>query len=107
MSARNRNPKSLSSWPIVWRVVAPAAGSRNRDMMMLQTDDEREARKRYGYLRRGGWPVRIECVQCGPLPEDARPKLAELRVANGQAQGQKRLPAIAGYWTHGERKRAA
>ena len=70
----SRKPRADSpeTWPIVWRVAMPAAGSFNHDMTMLETTDEAEARRIFGNLRRVRYPVRLERVSCGPLPKGAR-----------------------------------
>jgi hypothetical protein len=88
---------SVDKWPVLWRVTAPACGSYDHDMVFLETEDEREARKRHALLRRGGWPVRLERLQCGPLPAKAGVPLKELRAANAQNPGtaMRKVPA---YW---------
>ncbi|HEY6483948.1 MAG TPA: hypothetical protein VIY54_10535, partial [Steroidobacteraceae bacterium] len=62
-------PKSVKTWPILWRVVAPGAGSYDQDMVFIETADEAEARRSHAYLRRKKFPVRLERVACGPLPK--------------------------------------
>jgi hypothetical protein len=31
------------TWPVIWRVVAPSAGSYDRDMVFIETPDEHKA----------------------------------------------------------------
>jgi hypothetical protein len=105
MSARGgwRRPTSAhpdrpDTWPIVWRVVAPAAGSYNHDMVFCESEDEAEARRTYRSLRAGGgWTVRLERVSCGPLPEGAKVSLADARASNPQNPGVKMRPVL-GHW---------
>jgi hypothetical protein len=96
---RRIDASSPETWPVVWRVVAPNAGGYSHDMVFITTEDETEAHERFEALCSGGYPVRLERIQCGPLPADSQPKLAELRRANGQNPGQEELPTIQGYWT--------
>lgn len=90
---------SPEAWPTIWRVVAPRAGSYNHDMVFLETEDEREARRQLHALRRAGYPVRFERVECGPLPAGAKADLVALRAANPQNAGEG-FPKVAGYWEH-------
>ncbi|HEV2268996.1 MAG TPA: hypothetical protein VGR92_06025 [Steroidobacteraceae bacterium] len=65
-------PGDPSTWPIVWRVVSPAAGSYDRDMVYIETESETEARARYAVTREAKLPARLERVSCGPgatMPE--------------------------------------
>jgi hypothetical protein len=87
----------IDQWPVIWRVVAPACGSYDHDMVFLETADEAEARRRWRYLRRTDWPVRLERVQCGPLPAKAKKKLEEVRDRNGQNPGTS-MREIPAYW---------
>jgi hypothetical protein len=80
-------PDDPSTWPIVWRVVAPTAGSFNHDMVFIETEDEEEARKSFRGLRRQSWPVRLERVSCGPLPPQATANIVLLRATNAQNPG--------------------
>jgi len=84
-------------WPVVWRVVAPRAGSYGHDMTFIETDSEEEAMRELRGLRRSGWPVRLERVQCGPLPAGAKRNLEMLRAAGPQNAGDA-FPHVAGYW---------
>lgn len=95
--AKSRRLDRPETWPCVWRVLAPRAGSYDHDMIYLETEDETKARQCHGDLRRGGHPVRLERVACGPLPVGARANLAKLRSANAQTPGTQ-LRAIAGAW---------
>lgn len=90
-------PRAHDTWPVIWRVVAPRAGNYNNDMVFIETDDEREARRHYFGLRSAGWPVRYERVQCGPLPTGAMARLEALRAAGAQNAGDD-FPHVAGYW---------
>jgi len=87
----------IEKWPVIWRVVAPACGSYDHDMVFLQTEDEQEARSRWLGLRRRDWPVRLERVQCGPLPAKAKAKLKEVRETNAQNEGAQ-MREIPAYW---------
>ena len=95
----SRKPRADSpeTWPIVWRVAMPAAGSFNYDMTMLETTDEAEARRIWGNLRRVRYPVRLERVSCGPLPKGARKELASFWRGNQQNPGAK-MRKVLGYW---------
>jgi hypothetical protein len=86
-----------STWPVVWRVVAPAAGSYDHDMVYLATEDEGQARSFYRELRRGHHPVRLERVSCGPLPQDAKDVLDQMRSASPQNPGSS-IGEIPGFW---------
>ena len=97
---RSPNPRDPSTWPVVWRVVAPACSTDGDDWVFAEFDDEKEARKSYGQLRRTHYPVRLERVQCGPLPAGATDALARLLRSNagaGEALGE-----ISGFWTRPE-----
>ncbi len=87
----------LDQWPVIWRVVAPACGSYDHDMVFLQTDSEKEARRRFHGLRCRDWPVRLERVQCGPLPAHALVALAETREMNAQGPGTS-MREVPAYW---------
>jgi hypothetical protein len=72
-SVRRRRAKPSPSAPTsspdrhmagVWRVVAPAAGSYDNDMVFMKTDDEAEARK---------------CLRGRPAPCAQRPRGNRLR----------------------------
>jgi hypothetical protein len=91
------HPERPETWPVIWRVVAPSAGCYDRDMVFLETEDEGEARKGYKAQRSAGWPVRIERVSCGPLPQAAEGSLAKVRSANAQNPGANMRPVL-GYW---------
>jgi hypothetical protein len=99
--SRNRSPAAApkpddpSTWPILWRVVAPCAGSFNHDMVFIETRDEEEARNSLCALRRS-WPVRIERVSCGPLPAQAASNIVLLRATNAQNPGDGR-PLLAAW----------
>lgn len=93
-------PNNPETWPVVWRVVAPGAGSFDHDMTFISTDDEAEARSVYRSLRASQHCVRLERVQCGPLPQDSERKLTELRASNPQNPGT-RLRPVAGLWEQG------
>lgn len=96
MSGGTRKP--VDSWPVIWRVTAPAAGSYDNDMVFLETESEPEAVKRFGSLRRSGCPVRLEQVRCGPLPKGYQKPLADTRDANAQNPGTEMGP-IPAAWT--------
>lgn len=96
MSARAIHNADHESWPVIWRVVAPGAGSYNHDMVFLETDREREARSFLTELRAGGYAVRLERVQCGPLPAGAAGALSDLRSLNPQNPGAERT--VLGCW---------
>ena len=68
------------SWPVVWRVVAPDCGAYGQDLVMLESDDEAEARRQCTAMRRGGWPVRLERAQQQPLRRNAGPGLAKMKA---------------------------
>jgi hypothetical protein len=90
-------PNSPDTWPVIWRVVAPGAGSYDHDWVMCETDDEAEARRIYIERRRGGFPVRLERVSCGPLPKGFTSKLAKLRASKPQNPGTRLRPVLAGW----------
>ena len=69
---------TIESWPVIWRVVSPGAGSYDHDMVFLETESEAYAVKQYASLRRSDYPVRIEQVRCGPLPADYVKQLTEM-----------------------------
>jgi hypothetical protein len=46
------------------------------------------------------WPVRLERVQCGPLPAKAKTALNQVRAANEQNPGTQ-IREIAAYWAVG------
>jgi hypothetical protein len=99
---RGKAPKSsaainIEQWPAVWRVVAPACGSYDHDMMFLETESEAEARRRFHALRGAEWPVRLERVQCGPLPAKAKTSLDQMRSANAQNPGTS-MRNVPAYW---------
>jgi len=77
----------VEDWPIVWRVTAPACGSYDHDFVMVETEDHDDALKKFRELRRGGWPVRLERLHCGPLPDDYGDTLPKLRDRNAQTPG--------------------
>ena len=82
-------------WPVIWRVVAPAAGSYDHDMVFLETESREEAIKFFRTSRRSGYPVRVEKVCCGPLPQDYECALTKWRNLNAQNPGSamRRIPA--------------
>jgi hypothetical protein len=90
--------KKVEDWPVVWRVVAPAAGSYDTDMVMLETEDEEDAFRQFRRLRCTGWPVRLEQVRCGPLPDRYESRLAALRKGNSQNRDTE-MRTIPGAWT--------
>jgi hypothetical protein len=90
-------PDDPSTWPIFWRVTAPAAGGYNHDFVFLETEQEAEARDRLQAVRESGFPARLERVSCGPLPDDARAALAALRAENPQNPGA-RMREVLGAW---------
>lgn len=90
-------PEDPSTWPVLWRVVAPTAGSFNHDMVFTETEDEQEAEKSLRALRRQGWPVRLERVACGSLPPKAVTSIVLLRSTNAQNPGGVPRP-ILGVW---------
>jgi hypothetical protein len=90
-------PDDPSTWPIVWRVVAPTAGSFNHDMVFVETEDEQEARSALGNLRRQSWPVRLERVSCGPLPPQAVASIVLLRATNAQNPGGEPRAVLAAW----------
>jgi hypothetical protein len=83
---------------VIWRVVAPCAGSYDHDTVYVETESEEDARHMHRNLLRTGYPVRLERVQCGPLPAGAKTSLAEQRSGNPQELGTQ-LRHIPGYWT--------
>ena len=89
-------PDDPATWPVVWRVVSPCAGSFNHDMTFTETDDEAEARDTLRELRKVGWPVRLERVSCGPLPPQAASDIDLLRATNAQNPGDGR-PLLAAW----------
>jgi hypothetical protein len=90
-------PDSPDTWPVIWRVVAPGAGSYDRDMVFLETPIEADARSCCTSTRRQGLPTRLERVSVGPLPKGSEATLAELRGANAQTPGTK-MRAIPAAW---------
>ena len=97
MSTKKPRPDAPDTWPIVWRVVAPAAGGYDHDMVFLETDDETEARRRLDSVRESGFPARLERVACGPLPGDARKALSALRAESPQNPGAD-MREVLGHW---------
>ena len=91
------HPDRPDTWPVIWRVVAPRAGSYNSDFVVWEDQDEGVARRIYGQRRREGWAVRLERVCCGPLPKEAEAFLKELRTQTPQNPGAE-MPAVLGYW---------
>lgn len=89
--------RDIATWPTVWRVVAPRAGSYDHDMVFTETEKEGEARKSYGALRRAGYPVRLEYVCCGPLPKNAMRDIGSLRASNAQNPRATPRPVL-GFW---------
>lgn len=90
-------PEDPNTWPVLWRVVAPTAGSFNQDMVFMETEDEKEAEKSLRGLRRQGWPVRLERVACGPLPPQALSSIVLLRATNAQNPGGEPRPLLAAW----------
>lgn len=84
------------TWPVIWRVVAPGRGSYDHDMVYVEVPDEPTARASFDALRADGHPVRLERVQCGPLPEGATALLRRLRATNAQNPGTRLQPVIGG-----------
>jgi hypothetical protein len=99
--APQASPDKPETWPVIWRVTAPACSSYGADWVFLETDDEDNARKEYANLRRTGYPVRLERMQCGPLPNGAMQALAKLRASNQQNPGET-APEVMGFWTRPE-----
>jgi hypothetical protein len=89
-----RNP---DNWPVIWRVTAPACASYGRDWIFVETECEAEARRVFHASRCGGYPVRLERVQCGPLPEYAPQALKQLFDAHAQTAGA--AMRVSGHWT--------
>ena len=96
-SLREAQPNEPSTWPVVWRVVAPAAGSYDHDMTFLETEDEAEAQRQLEALRCSGSPVRLERVQCGPMPRGSQAALSSLRAVNAQNPGAA-MRDVLGSW---------
>lgn len=98
--ARRVRPDSdrPETWPVVWRVVAPRAGSYNYDGTFFETQVEAEARKWLKRCRADGYPVRLERIACGPLPVGSRASLQRMRNRGTQNPGATKLPAFAGFW---------
>lgn len=90
-------PDSPDTWPILWRVVVPGAGSYDHDMVFLETAIEKDAREACAEQQRNGYPVRLERVSVGPLPKGSKAALVKLRALNPQNPGTK-LRAIPGAW---------
>ena len=67
-----------------------------------ETESEKEARQRFHGLRCAERPVRLERVQCGPLPAKAKTALKQTREANAQNPGTQ-MREVPGYWevSHG------
>lgn len=86
-----------ATWPVIWRVTAPAAGSYNHDIVFLECEDEVDAREHLQAVRASGFPARLERVSCGPLPCDARTALMALRAENPQNPGA-RMREVLGAW---------
>ena len=100
-SGNSRNDVELREndhWPIVWRVVAPACGSYDTDMVFIETTDGDAAMKKFRSCRRSRLPVRIERVSCGPLPKGAMELLIEIRNSNRQNPGTS-LRSIEAAWS--------
>jgi hypothetical protein len=55
------------SWPIVYRVVTPAASGHDHDRVICETTDEGHARRQLKIVCRD-LPVRLEIARVGPLP---------------------------------------
>lgn len=96
--SRNDPLHDLDHWPVVWRVTAPSAGSYDQDMVFLTTTDRDAAVQQFESLREGNWPVRIEKMSCGPLPDDCLDTLRQIRAANAQNPGTEMRP-IDGAWS--------
>jgi hypothetical protein len=97
---RSPTPRDSTTWPVMWRVVAPRAGSYDQDMVFMETDDETAAREHHRALRRARYPVRLERVHLGPLPKNAVETLTKLRSSNEGPSA--RLREIRGFWVCGE-----
>jgi len=94
---KSAEPQHYDSWPVYFRVVAPACGSYDHDMVFIETEDEAEARSTLKGLLSGGHPVRLERVQAGPLPAAYRPTLQRQRELSPQNAGTTMRPVIAGW----------
>jgi hypothetical protein len=88
------------TWPIFWRVVAPAAGADGRDVVFTEADDRAEAQRLYDRLHSSGYPVRLERVSCGPLPTNAALILGSERFAM-QRHATTSLREVLGVWSGG------
>jgi hypothetical protein len=95
-SKRRPDPRRPETWPVIWRVVAPGASTYGHDWVFLESEDERNARKEFGGLRRCGWPVRLERVSCGDLPAQPHMSLDRLHTSNN-TRGSRR-PPTRGAW---------
>lgn len=92
-------PGDPHTWPAFWRVVAPACGSYDHDMIGCQTEDETEARRYFKSFRTTGLPVRLEFVRSGPLPKGYMETLRLLRASNAQNPGTEMQPVLRA-WTN-------
>jgi hypothetical protein len=97
VTAIRPHPESPDTWPVIWRVVAPGAGSYDHDTVFTETHREEDARHTHRSLCRSGYPVRLERVQCGPLPAASETSLAEMRAHNPQNPGTQ-LRRVPGHW---------
>lgn len=86
-TSQRPNRRKIETWPVVWRVVIPAAGSYDHDWLVAESADESAARKAHREHRTLGYPVRLERVSCGPLPVNAQATLDKLRNSNAQIPG--------------------
>lgn len=98
MTKQTKSTQHADTWPVVWRVVAPGAGSYDRDMVFAEVEHEDMARRELAAARRAGWPVRLERIACGPLPPNAERRLIELRSTNAQNAGAE-MRKIGGMWS--------
>ena len=96
-TATTPRPDNPATWPVVWRVTAPAAGGYDHDLVFLETENEDQARRYLAGVRRSGFPARLERVACGPLPGDARAALPALRAESPQNPGA-RMRQVLGAW---------
>jgi len=89
--------RSRNGWKVIWRVVAPCAGSYDHDMVFGDGLTEAAARRMFDGLRKGGHAVRLERVECGPLPNKAAGTIEKVRSLSPQNPGTK-MRAIPGAW---------
>jgi hypothetical protein len=90
----------IEQWPVLWRVVAPRCGDHDSDITFIETEDEAAARRYFHASRCADYPVRLERVQCGPLPANARVMLKRWRDAAVQSAGT-HLREVPAHWEVG------